>query len=185
MQLWVKKSHGRKQRKPLCIDMHMCVWWLTIQNEHLLLGCYNEIPRMTHYRFFHTLVVFCSFPVLTSILAQFPDINPYHWPGWFVTAEAMFIATAVALCFTETRSCKHIKSSHFKFSSSLAELRLFTKTRTKPCIRLIVSFFSWISITYSTPGRAYKPQHPTISVCSLINQWQQRDFQWHLVYVAL
>lgn len=136
------KVSVRSKREPLCIDT--CGWLQksTFVDGYVLLVD-NEIPpyRMPHYMFFHTFVVFCSFPGLTSIMAQFPDINPYHWPGWFVTAEAMFIATAVIFCFTETRSCKYIKSSHFKISSSLNELRLFTKSRTKSCIRLIVSFF--------------------------------------------
>ena len=41
--------------------------------------------------------------VLTSVLAQFSDLNPYRWPRWFVAACGAAYGILVLTAFRETR----------------------------------------------------------------------------------
>ena len=47
--------------------------------------------------------------VLTSVMAQFPDLNPYRWPGWFVAACGAAYGILVLTAFRETRSISILK----------------------------------------------------------------------------
>ena len=45
----------------------------------------------------------------TSIMSQFPDVNPYRWPGWFIFVMAMVYGMTILICFTETKSLSSSK----------------------------------------------------------------------------
>jgi MFS family permease len=56
---------------------------------------------------------------LTSIMAQFQDVNPYRWPGWFIAVQSFAFAAATLFFFTETRSFTCRKDSFFKYFAGL------------------------------------------------------------------
>ena len=77
---------------------------------------------------------------LTSIMAQFKDVNPYRWPGWSVTTLAAVMGISVMLFFTETRSLSRLKISNAK-CSCLTGLKLSAQLRTKSIVQYLVSSF--------------------------------------------
>ena len=95
-------------------------------------GTYSLLILLVH------LINICfSLTAITSIMAQFKDLKPYHWPGWCMAALASVHAVLVLLFFTETRSVSHIKekcSSILEFKLSLQQVKSY---RIK---RLLVSF---------------------------------------------
>lgn len=76
-------------------------------------------------------------------MALFSDLNPYHWPGWFVSALAVVHATAVIFCFTEIRSLACIRNK----SSCPSRLKLSAKLRSKKKVQFAVSLgMRWYSL---------------------------------------
>ena len=73
------------------------------------------------------------------MMAQFSHVNPYRWPGWFITALALVAAIIVLLCFSEPRSWTCGKGSIN--CSCITGLRLSAQLKSKTKIRFIVSFF--------------------------------------------
>jgi hypothetical protein len=41
--------------------------------------------------------------LFTSIVAQFPNVNPYHWPGWLMLSLAATQGLAILVLFWEPR----------------------------------------------------------------------------------
>ena len=76
----------------------------------------------------------CSAGV-ASIMALFPDLNPYHWPGWFVSALAVVHATAIIFCFTKIRSVACVRNK----SSCPSRLKLSVQLRSKQKVQFAVS----------------------------------------------
>ena len=71
---------------------------------------------------------------VTSIVSQFPDVNPYHWPGWFMVAVAMIYVIVVTLLFRETHPCSFVLDRTKRISCATRmklslQLRSFSKTR--------------------------------------------------------
>ena len=56
------------------------------------------------------------FIAVSSIVAQFKGVDPYHWPGWFTAAIAALMATAVLFCFRETRTLSYLRGNCTKCS---------------------------------------------------------------------
>jgi len=73
--------------------------------------------------------------VISSVLAQFPNVNPYRWPGWFVAAMGFVYGTVVVLTFTETRPFTLPKWR----CSSLCGMKLSATLSSKWTIKLLVS----------------------------------------------
>ena len=67
---------------------------------------------------------------ISSIMAQFEDLDPYHWPGWFMAAIAAVVTGAILLCFRETRNLRNTCTkcsypSRFKLSLELKNIKCF------------------------------------------------------------
>ena len=67
---------------------------------------------------------------ISSIMAQFEDLDPYHWPGWFMAAISAVVAGAILLCFRETRNLRNTCTkcsypSRFKISLELKNIKCF------------------------------------------------------------
>ena len=70
------------------------------------------------------------FPGATSVIAQFHDVGPYRWPGWFITAQGLALATVLILFFTEARQCCK-GSPKCCYSSALARWKLSIKLNSR------------------------------------------------------
>ena len=75
---------------------------------------------------------------LTSTMAQFENVNPYRWPGWFIAVLSFATLAATLIVFTETRSFTCTRNSCSKF---LAGLKLSAQLKSKSNFQLSVSFF--------------------------------------------
>jgi MFS family permease len=56
--------------------------------------------------------------VFTSIVAQFPNVNPYHWPGWLMLSLAATQGLAILVLFWEPRPFTTPKIPHLMSLSS-------------------------------------------------------------------
>ena len=74
---------------------------------------------------------------VTSIMAQFKSVEPYHWPGWFVTALSLLYALIATLTFTEPRPLDGLKGALTCQCWTGFKMSLELKSGWK--IRLIVS----------------------------------------------
>jgi MFS family permease len=63
----------------------------------------------------------------TSVIAQFPTVNPYHWPGWFIAALAAAEAVGIICFFQETRPFTYPKIPRFNFSGLKLSLQLSSR----------------------------------------------------------
>ena len=77
-------------------------------------------------------------PAINSVIAQFDDVNPYHWPGWFQVALAATVGLLALFFFVETRSLSQAKLS-CRPISCFTGLKLEAQLQTK-CTKLTVSF---------------------------------------------
>jgi hypothetical protein len=68
--------------------------------------------------------------VSASVMAQFPDVNPYRWPGWLLTAMASTQVALVLICFRETSTVTWVDISSFK-CSCLSGLKLSAQLMSK------------------------------------------------------
>ena len=78
------------------------------------------------------------FPVVTSLMAQFPNVNPYRWPGWFLVALALMYALVMLLIFRETRP--YYMPKHCKRCSCTTGVKLSAQLSSRWHIRMIVSY---------------------------------------------
>ena len=111
---------------------------ITIMQEHRLLLIPNIITVLCNCGAETLTTTIYFLPALTSVMAQFPDVNPYRWPGWFLAALAATQATAVIFCFTETRTFSCSKGFHNR-CSCLAGLKLSAQLKSKWKMQLLVS----------------------------------------------
>ena len=106
--------------------------------------------KKAHAGILIVLTNYCFPPVLASIMAQFPDLNPYRWPGWFLAALAATQATAVVFCFTETHSIECANNGlHIRCSSPLG-LKLSAQLKSKQIIRFLVSLIIFAQLRTCT-----------------------------------
>ena len=101
----------------------------------------------TKCRGFCTLVLFI-FTVSTSIMAQFKDINPYLWPGWFIAALGVFEIILILLFFTETRSLPSKCRTRCLSLSTCLQLKTCQKTTFFVSVLTCLISCKWISGTY-------------------------------------
>ena len=78
---------------------------------------------------------------INAVMAQFSHVNPYRWPGWYITVLALVAATIVLLCFSEPRSWTCGKGSIN--CSCITGLRLSAQLKSKAKTRFMVSSFSY------------------------------------------
>ena len=81
---------------------------------------------------------------VTSIVAQFPDVSPYRWPGWFITTVAVVYVVVVILAFKETHRCGFVMKQ-VKWSSCVTGIRLSLQLKRFSKTRLIVSSITIIN----------------------------------------
>lgn len=74
----------------------------------------------------------------TSVVSLF-DVNPYHWPGYFISALAILYSCIVLLFFRDIRSPPNLKQLVQKWHC-LSGLRLTTQLKTKWKLEFIASF---------------------------------------------
>ena len=74
----------------------------------------------------------------TSVFSLF-DVNPYHWPGYFISALAILYSCIVLLFFRDIRSPPNLKQLVKKWHC-LSGLRLTTQLKTKWKLEFIASF---------------------------------------------
>ena len=92
---------------------------------------------------------------VTSIMAQFKSIEPYHWPGWFITAVAVVYAVIVTLTFTEPWPFAQLKGC-----KCWTGLKLSLELRSGWRIRLAVSFFPCVHVNRNTHCFVYSDLFP-------------------------
>ena len=80
-------------------------------------------------------------------MAQFKSIEPYHWPGWFITTLAGVYALIVTLTFTEPRPFRHLRKALGCQCLTGVKMSLELKSGWK--IRLIVSLPCYYSLHIS------------------------------------
>ena len=76
-------------------------------------------------------------PGLNAVMAQFSHVNPYRWPGWFITVLALVAATIVLLYFSEPRSWTCGKGCIS--CSCITGLRLSVQLKSQAKTRFMVS----------------------------------------------
>ena len=75
-------------------------------------------------------------------MVQFPNVKPYHWPGWFIAALALLCAATVVLTFREPRSFGQLKG--YVTCEYCKGLKLSLSLQTGWKIQFIVSFLNTI-----------------------------------------
>ena len=75
---------------------------------------------------------------LNSFMARFENLNPYHWPGWSVTALSCVLGVMMFFFFTETRSLKCAKVKAVR-CSCFTGLKLSAQLKSQWKIRFLVS----------------------------------------------
>ena len=76
-------------------------------------GC---APKKTRCKLSIVLNLFLVSAAFTSVVAQFHDVNPYRWPGWFMVVLAALQALATVLFFWEPREFTRPKLPHLSLS---------------------------------------------------------------------
>lgn len=100
-------------------------------------------------------------------MAQFKSIEPYHWPGWFITGLAVVYATIVVLTFSEPRPFRRLKG--FLSCKCWTGLKLSFNLRSGWKIRLIVSHSKMIYLHVMHVSYVNTAKNPivVISSCNL------------------
>ena len=96
--------------------------------------CYNTCIHTAYKIIAHIY----SFPVFTAIMAQFPGVNPYRWPGWFLAVQSVVTGVVVVLFFREPRSLSRMKRP-CKKCSCLTGLQLSVQLKSQWKTRFLVS----------------------------------------------
>ena len=86
----------------------------------------------------------------TSVVSLF-DVNPYHWPGYFISALAILYGCIVLLFFRDNRSPPKLKQLVQKWHC-LSGLRLMTQLKTKWKMEFIVYFKCNIELSFCVAG---------------------------------
>ena len=90
------------------------------------------------WQFFHVAHVFSQ--GISSVISQFENINPYHWPGYFNASLAVVIAGVVLVIFREVRPPS--KWSQFKLNFKihcLSDFKMTTQLSSKWKTQFVVS----------------------------------------------
>ena len=91
------------------------------------------------FYFLYPIYVYYLCTAITSIMAQFKNLNPYHWPGWTMAAIAAVKVIIVLLFFTEIRSLSHIRGKCLK-GSSISNLIHSLQLKSFSIIHFLVPF---------------------------------------------
>ena len=89
-----------------------------------------------HKKYSNYTFMFSS--AFTAIMAQFPGVNPYRWPGWFLAVQSVVTGVVVVLFFREPRSLSRMKRP-CKKCSCLTGLQLSVQLKSQWKIRFLVS----------------------------------------------
>ena len=85
-------------------------------------------------------VCLCLVPGANSIMAQFDNINPYHWPGWFIVALALFYIGITLIVFREIRPPPKLKRPKGSVSCHcLTRIKLSTQLQSDWKMQFTVS----------------------------------------------
>ena len=85
-------------------------------------------------------VCLCLVPGTNSIMAQFDNINPYHWPGWFIVALALFYIGIALIVFREIRPPPKLKRPKGSVSCHcLTRIKLSTQLQSDWKMQFTVS----------------------------------------------
>ena len=83
--------------------------------------------------------------VLTSVMAQFHDVDPYRWPGWCVAACGAAYGVLVLTAFRETRPISIEKCKCLPWNGMRNSIKFSSKWK----INFLVSMkYSPFVITY-------------------------------------
>ena len=87
-----------------------------------------------------TYVCLCLLPGTNSIMAQFDGLNPYHWPGWFIVALALFYIGIALVVFREIRPPPKLKRPKVSVSCHcLTRIKLSTQLQSDWKMQFTVS----------------------------------------------
>ena len=120
---------------------------------------YSVIQIVLEVCVFWQVIRIILLAVITSLVAQVPNLNPYRWPGWFVVAAALVYALVVVLLFRETRQFALPK--HCKTCSCAREMKLSAQLSSKWHIHLIVSILHCVARCFNN-----MPMY-TVTVCMM------------------
>ena len=111
-------------------------------------GLWNCIKNYINYRFavrkyyfMHVLLLNTAYKysvyylaVMTSVMSQFPNIDPYRWPGWCLTVITTIYILITVIMFRNPRKCTPPKCFN-----TCTQLKFSVQLKSKWHIRLLVS----------------------------------------------